>query len=199
MPLSPDVKIEVAKKLDENEGRIDHLYLDSVGRVTVGVGHLIPTRTAASSIVIVQDGSPPTHPADLQEAAEYDTVTKQQVGYKASWYKPHTKLVMKAADIDTLRDRHISNFHSELTNIYRKTKGYPKDFDNLPTRVQIALFDMIFDVGAMKIVNTFTALDRAIKAGDWTTAAKESYRPQVSATRNHYVKQLFLAAAQGKP
>lgn len=158
MPLSPAVRNEVVRKLEENEGRIDHLYLDSVGRVTVGVGHLIATRAGMSSIILHKNGNPPTTLAELQEkTAEYDTVAKQPVGFKASWYKQHTKLVMKAADIDTLRDRHINSFHSELTNIYRKTNGYPKDFDNLPTKVQLALFDMIFNVGAMKIVNTFTA------------------------------------------
>jgi GH24 family phage-related lysozyme (muramidase) len=200
MPLSADVRKEVARKLEENEGRVDHLYLDSVGRVTVGVGHLIASRIAASSLVLYQNGSPPTCLGDLREkTAEYDEIIKQPVGYKASWYKRHTTLVMKADDIDALRDGHIDNFYSELTNIYRRAKGYQTDFDNLPTNVQMALFDMIFNIGATKIVGTFTVFDQAIRACDWKTAAQHSYRPQVSTERNEYVKQLFPSVPQKTP
>lgn len=54
---------------------------------------------------------------------------------------------------------------------------------------------MVFNLGAHKIVHLFPSLGRAIKAGDWKQAAKESHRRQVSAARNRYVEQLFLSAA----
>lgn len=196
--LGTDVRPEVAKKLEEYEGRVNHLYLDSVGKVTVGVGHLIPNRIAVGSINLYKvQNNLPGQLASLQEKqTAYDTIAKQPKGYIASRYKQYTKLVMKDTDINALRDKHLDSFHTELTNIYRKSKGYPDDFDKLPKKVQLALFDMIFNLGASRIVNTFTNFDQAVKAGDWKKAAEQCNRPQVSGARNQYVKQLFLSAAQ---
>lgn len=38
MPLSSIVKMDVNKNIEKYEGRIPHLYLDTVGNVTVGIG-----------------------------------------------------------------------------------------------------------------------------------------------------------------
>lgn len=197
MPLDPDVRSEVTRKLEEYEERVNHLYLDSVGRVTVGVGHLVSNRNAVRSINLYRlQNNVPTQLATLPEKqAEYDNVAKQPRGYAASYYAKFTTLVMKDADIDALRDKQLDSFYTELTHIYRKAKGYPSDFDGLPKPVQKALFDMIFNLGATRIVHVFTSFDRAVKAGDWKTAAEQSNRPQVSSARNQYVKQLFLTAA----
>ncbi|OQY11433.1 MAG: hypothetical protein B6I30_06810 [Desulfobacteraceae bacterium 4572_187] len=196
MALTAEVKKEVAKKIEEYEGRVNHLYLDSVGKVTVGVGHLIPNKNSMSINLYKMKNNMPTQLATLPEKqAEYEKIIKQKKGYKASWYKQHTTLVMKDTDINTLRDKHIDSFYKELTNIYKKSKGYPNDFDKLPKEVQMALFDMIFNLGANKIINTFKTFDKAIKKGDWNTAAKESNRPQVATARNQYVKKLLESAA----
>ena len=106
---------------------------------------------------------------------------------------------MKEEDINSQRDKHIDSFYSELTSIYKKTNGYPEDFDNLPDKVQIALFDMIFNLGKTKLKNTFPSFNAAIKASDWKKAALESNRPDVSTNRNTYVKDLFNAAELSSP
>jgi len=49
--------------------------------------------------------------------------------------------------------------------------------------------------GATRLVNIFRNLDQSIRVSDWQAAAAESHRPQVSAARNLYVRQLFLSAA----
>jgi GH24 family phage-related lysozyme (muramidase) len=193
------VKIEVAKKIEEYEGRVNHLYLDSVGKVTAGVGYLIPSRNDMLSVTLYpSDHAVSCQPASLAEKQiEYDNIARQRVGYKASWYKSYTTLAMSDSDIDVLRDHHIDSFYQELTHIYQKAKGYPDDFDTLPQGVQLALFDMIFNLGASKIVNVFTRFDRALKVADWRVAALECDRPQVSTARNQYVRQLFLTTANG--
>lgn len=78
---------------------------------------------------------------------------------------------MRDADIDAQRDRHIDSFYRELVAIYRRSRGYVDNFDKLPPPVQIALFDMIFNLGAYRIVHVFRRFDAAIRAGDWVTAA----------------------------
>ena len=50
MALDPAVKAVVARKLEEYEGRYPHLYLDTKGKVTVGVGHMIPNRDAIALV-----------------------------------------------------------------------------------------------------------------------------------------------------
>ncbi len=57
---------------------------------------------------------------------------------------------------------------------------------------------MIFNLGARKITTNFPHLDKALKAGDWKKAASESNRSQLSAHRNAYVKNKFMAAANKK-
>ncbi len=194
MGLNADVKKRVAKKLEEYEGRVNHLYLDAKGYVTIGVGHLVKNRNAVAALVLCKTkNSVPAQLASLKEKQdEYDTIVKQPVKYMASWYKQHTTLVMKKEDIDALLDKHIDSFFQELIGIYQKSKGCFDEFDNLPENVQLALFDMIFNLGANQIVNDFPKFDQAIKAGDWATAARESNRPDVNIKRNNYVKSLFL-------
>lgn len=40
--------------LERYEGRVPHMYLDSRGYVTVGVGHLIGTKSAAIKLLIFE-------------------------------------------------------------------------------------------------------------------------------------------------
>ncbi len=195
MPLDKDIKKKVIEKIEEYEKRINYLYLDSKGYVTIGVGHLVKDRNSMSSIVLCKTkNNVPYQLATIKEKQdEYDNVAKQPKNYKAAWYKQHTKLVMKKEDIDVLRNKDIDSFYKELTNIYKKSKGYHDNFDNLPKNVQLALFDMIYNLGANRIVNKFFNFDKAIKAGDWAKAANESNRSKIGTERNKYVKQLLLS------
>lgn len=106
---------------------------------------------------------------------------------------------MKDSDVNAQRDKHINSFYTELTNIYKKSNGYPDNFDSLHKNVQLALFDMIFNLGATKIVASFPSFNKALKASDWKKAAAESNRPDVNAARNSYVKQLFSTVPVVKP
>lgn len=198
MALDATVKQEVIKKLEEYEGRVNHLYLDSKGKVTVGVGHLIASKAGMATVQLytLKNGVAAGLATAKEKDTEYDNVSKQKKGYVASWYKQHTKLIMKDTDINAQRDKHIANFYQELTNIYQKSKGYTDDFDNLSKDVQKALFDMIFNLGASKIVHVFKEFNKAVKAGDWEKAAKESKRTGVKAARNEYVKNLLESAAK---
>jgi GH24 family phage-related lysozyme (muramidase) len=138
-----------------------------------------------------------TQVASLQDKQiEYDHIAKQQKGRVASWYRQYAKLVMTKTEIDRLTQQHIADFYQYLVNIYKKTKGYPEDFDRFPQKVQLALFDMVFNLGPRRLIIIFPLLDNCIKAGDWQGAALQCHRPQVSVARNQYVMQLFLSAAR---
>ena len=195
MPLSSNIRLELVKKIEQYEGRFNHLYLDTKGKVTVGVGHLILNRNAIATVTLYKlKNKLPFQAASLSEKqVEYDKISKLPYGqrYGASSFKSHTTLVMKDSDINTQRGKHINSFYTELSNIYKKSNGYPDDFDKLHKNVQLALLDMIFNLGATKIVGSFPSFNKALKAGDWKKAAIESNRPDVSVARNQYVKQLL--------
>lgn len=193
MPLNTKVKTVVEKKLEEYEGRYNHMYLDSKGKVTIGVGHLIANKNALSTVTLytVKNKLPSTAATVKQKQDEYDVIAKQKKNYKASWYQQHTSLVMKDADINKLRDSHITTFYSELSGMYTKAKGFTTGFDDMPEEVQKALFDMIFNLGQTKLRTTFTKFNDAIKKEKWDEAAKQCNRPDVNAARNNYVKGLF--------
>lgn len=169
MPLKSTVKVSVETKLQEYEGRYNHMYLDTKGKVTIGVGHLIPNKSAVAtlSLFTVKNNIAFT-PATLKEKQEeYDTIAKQVKNYKAGWYKKHCKLVMKDADINIQLKKHIKVFYKELSSLYNKANGYAIEFDSMPEEVQIALFDMIFNLGLIKLRTTFSKFNKAIKQKDW--------------------------------
>ena len=172
------------------------MYLDSKGKVTVGVGHLIASKAAVASVTMytTKNKLPDVIASQKQKEAEFDAILKQKKNYKASWYKQHTSLVMKDADMNAQRDKHVNTFYSELTGVYSKAKGYTTNFDSMPDEIQLALFDMTFNLGQTKLRTLFTKFNTALKGEKWDEAAKQCNRPDVNAARNKYVKDLFNKA-----
>jgi GH24 family phage-related lysozyme (muramidase) len=191
--LNSNVRSVVEKKLEEYEGRYNHMYLDSKAKVTVGIGHLIANKGAVISVTMYTEKNKMPHMVATmkQKQDEYDNLIKQKKNYKASWYKQHTSLIMKDTDINIQRKNHIDTFYSELVSVYKKTNGFKDDFDNFPINVQKALFDMIFNLGQTNLRNKFIKFNDAIKQEKWKEAAKQSNRPDVNSIRNGYVKGLF--------
>lgn len=188
--LSAVEKQTIRKKLEEYEGLVEHIYRDSKGFATVGVGHMMPNIQAAQQLPFyTQQGSKATA-AEIK--VDYDAVMKQPSNRLANYYKRFTKLKMRRLDIDQLTNKHIDAFHKELKIIYL-------DFDKFPSEAKLALFDIIFNVGMTNLKNKWPTMNAAIKAKDWSKAATNSNRqPPVSAARNKYVKDLFIKAANAK-
>ncbi len=175
-------------KLEKYEGKINHMYLDSKGFVTVGVGHLITSLAAAQKLNFKNAKNMPASAAEIK--TDYDAVKKQPANRLASSYKKHTKLTLPNNEIDKLTDKHIDSFEKELKTIYT-------GFNQFPSDVKLALFDMIFNLGMTNLKNTWPTFNAAIKAKDWQKAADNSNRKApISAERNKYVKNLLEKAAK---
>ena len=196
MPLNANVRKTVFANLERYEGRVSHLYRDSKGYVTVAVGHRVSNRNEMARLTMMTGGGGvPMQAATLkQKQDEFDTIAKQPGKHKAIWYQQHTQLWMRDVDIDGLLNEHIDDFYGGLTRAYCKAKGYPKDFDALPQNVQLALFDMIFNLGPTGLTK-FTQFNKSIKDGDWKNAATQCERVDVGGDRNEYVKKLLLATS----
>ncbi|MGF1724094.1 hypothetical protein [Photobacterium nomapromontoriensis] len=184
--ITASEKSKLIKKLEEYEGRYNHMYLDSNGYVTIGVGHLIKNIESAINLNFKRISN--EHAKRDEIKSDFDTLKKQSKGYKASYYKRFVKLTLSEADIDFLTNKHIITFEGELKRLFPEFKIYP-------TEVRLALFDIIFNVGMTDLNTKWPKFKKAIKDNDWATAAKESNRKSpIQAERNKYVKDLLNKA-----
>ena len=180
-------KATLRAKMEKYEGKISHMYLDSKGYVTVGVGHLLKDLASAQKLSFKKSNNLPASKAEIK--SDYEGVKKQPTNRLASFYKKHVKLKLADVDINTLINKHIDSFEAELKIIFT-------DFSTYPDEVKYALFDIIFNVGMTDLNNKWPSFKKAIKAKDWVTAATESNRKSpISAERNKYVKDLLEKAA----
>ncbi len=185
--VSATEKTTLRAKMEKYEGKISHMYLDSKGFVTVGVGHLLKDLASTQKLNFKKSDNLPASKDEIK--ADYEAVKKQPKNRLASFYKKSVKLKLLDVDINTLTNQHIDSFEVELKKIF-------SDFSTYPNEVRLALFDIIFNVGMTDLNNKWPSFKKAVKAKDWTTAAKESNRKApISTERNKYVKDLFEKAA----
>ncbi len=172
--------------IQHNEGCIDHMYLDTRGNVTIGIGQLVPSADFAMTLRLVLRDS--GEAASAQQITEdYDNVSAQQTGMTAARYKPFTRLEMTHADIDSLLDNHIDEFTGGLEREI-------SDFNAFPDTAQEALLDMAFNLGVSGLVRKFPKLVSAASQRDWQTCAAECERRGIGDQRNQATKQLFESA-----
>lgn len=198
MGLKASVKSQVVKMLLKSEDKINHLYQDSEGNITVGIGHLVRKKDQISVVTMytVVDDQPGKLASQKQKEEEHVKIGKQTKRRPAIWYRQFTTLMMKRSDIERLFKKDLDSFYVDLTRRYKKSNGFSKKFDDFPDKVQMALFDMIFNLGATKLRKLFTEFHKAIAREDWAKAAEESSRKKIGPDRNSYVKGLFNAASK---
>ncbi len=190
MMVTAQEKQIIRKKLEEYEGKIEHMYKDTKGFITVGVGHLLKDLVAAQALDFVH-GTTNKKASKDEIKVDFEAIKKQPPGLFAALYKKHTKIKLTSITIDKLTDKHIDTFESELKQVYGAA-----EFMKFPSEVKLALFDMIFNLGMTKLRNGFPSFNKSIKAKDWAKAATESNRKDVALARNKYVKDLLDKAAK---
>lgn len=171
--------------IKEFEGSIPWMYLDTVGKVTVGVGLMLTNQTAAHALPFTTEGRPAT--AD-EIGKEFTRVSAMTKGRAAAFYSSKPGLQLSTEMIDDKLRATLEGFEGYLrANI----PGY----DLLPDSAKLALLDMIYNLGPGRLFAQYPRLFAAIKRGDWTAAAAASLRRGPSAARNAWVRQQFLNAA----
>jgi GH24 family phage-related lysozyme (muramidase) len=183
----------IAKLKKDFEGEYDFMYLDSRGNVTIGVGILLASASAAKSAGISfknrKTGKAAT-PAEIEK--DFNSVKAAPKGMDESKYEKFTELVATGG-LD-------ARLKKELNQAKSDAKSYYPDFDKLPDGAQWALVDMAFNLGGAglkKYVKLKAALDKAVKSKakeDWEVAAKESGRNGIQSSRN---SAIYAWIAQG--
>ena len=173
------------------EGDCHHLYLDSHGLVTVGIGNLVGSAAAATELPFVDKhtGRPAT-PAQIVEA--FDRVSHLHKGPHAGAFASATTLRLPEDAVRALAAERLSG--EFLPALRRDFPG----FDNFPAPAQRALVDMAYNLGVGGL-EKFHQLRDAVDAGDWRTAAAECHRRTCRAERNDWTRDLFSEAAASVP
>jgi len=175
---------QVVADLIRWEGNVPHMYLDTVGNVTVGVGHLIADVTAAQQLGFVNRSSGvKATPAEIRD--DFESTVQQPPGRLPQYYEKFTKLDLPA-------DERIAILRSQIQQCDQGLARSFAGYDGYPINPRRALIDMCFNLGLTTLLAQFKRLRHACEAGDWNTAAVESWRLGISGERNEWTKQLFL-------
>lgn len=176
---------EAIAALRKFEGSVPWMYLDTVGKVTVGVGMMLPSLEAARSLPFVLGD----RPATLEEIGrEYQRVSTMKPGLLAKMYRKASGISLSE---ETINDR----LHGTLLGFEDYLRAHLPSYDTLPDGAKLGLLDMIYNLGPGKLFSEYPKLLKAIAASDWKAAAAASLRHGPAAARNSWTQQQFTEAA----
>lgn len=176
----------IISKLNGFEDCVNHMYLDTKGCVTVGVGQMIPNAEEAKSLFFLDNNSH-TEATDDSIMQEYETIVALGSGRRARSYKPSTTLYMPTKYIYILLDTRLLEFEIQLRGIF-------KNYSVMSQKVKRAIMDMVFNLGAYGLRSKFPKLTNAINREDWEECAIECHRKGISKERNKWTAQMFGSA-----
>jgi GH24 family phage-related lysozyme (muramidase) len=174
-------------KLKEFEGCVPWMYRDTAGKVTVGVGLMLPDAKAAATLPFVL-GARAATPEEI--AAEYARVDAMAMGRASAFYKTSTSLVLTQQTIDAKLRSVLAEFEADL-------RGQFPHYDTLPDGIKMALLDMIYNLGPAGLFKGFPHLVAAIQTGAWQQAAEHCMRRGPGAARNNWTREQLLSAVAG--
>ena len=168
------------------EGNALCMYLDTLGYVTCGVGHLLANTEAAAQLVWLL-------PSGLQAGsdvirAEYIAVRNMTPGQGLAYYMRRTNLRLEQATVDGLLDVDTDTMWRGLCALLPAAQESPEP-------AQDALLDMAFQLGPHGLVGRFPKLIAAVRAGDWSTCAAECEVKGAQPSRTETRAELFRQAA----
>ena len=171
------------------EGQVAHFYLDTVGRVTIGVGNMVPGVAAAQQLPLVTgSGAPATADQIAQDFARVSALPKARM---PSFYAAPGCPILTSDAIAALLKTRLQAFDAELRQLFPA-------FDAWPLPAQLAAMDMIFNLGPRKVLTGYPRLLAAGRVRDFRGMAANCSRDASVASfaiRNAWTQRQFLAAA----
>ena len=174
-------------KIKEFEGCIPWMYRDTAGKITVGVGLMLPDAEAAAALPFRVGAV-----AVSQDAirAEYERVKGLPEGRAAIFYRKSSSPVLAEAAIDAMLREVLVGFEGKLRVAL---KGY----DGYPAGAKLALLDMVYNLGPEGLLHGYPKLVSAIEEGRWTDAAADCSRHGPNTERNEWTRDQFLGRLTG--
>lgn len=190
MLITADDYLPIARRF---EGDIPWLYLDTVNKVTVGIGHMLPNAAAVSAIPLARNGKPASE-ADKQAAYAAVAAARDRALRGANAFQDLSDLRIDADQSAALFRGKFAEIFAETQRLFRTVGG---GFAAWPTRVQLATFDMAYNLGPQGLYSGFpTFRTKGLAVGDYQVCAEECRRVGPSPARNTWTRDQFEAAAQ---
>ncbi len=180
---------QAIERLKQFEGSVPWMYLDTVGKVTVGVGTMLPDARSAGTLPFRMGDRAATVEEIAKEFARVSALVK---GRAAASYRTANGLRLAEGAIDgRLRDV-LEGFEGYL-------RAHIGGYGEMPDGVKLALLDMVYNLGPGRLFHQYPRLVAAIERGDWAEAAGACLRRGPSAARNAWTREQFQEAARRRP
>lgn len=171
------------------EGNKNHIYLDSEGNCTTGIGIELPTAQSAVDLMGWQLRTTGAPAPDAMVARDWQLVCGSGRGRPADFYERFTDCILPPSQINAIFTKKILLCMSEI-------RKYFPQFDHWPTAAKLATIDWEFNagIGSLEATHFFKA---ALLAQDWQGAADNCHRKVSTAQgeeRNDETRSLFLSA-----
>jgi GH24 family phage-related lysozyme (muramidase) len=166
------------------EGCVPWMYLDTVGKVTVGVGLMLPTAAAACALAFT---TPEGSATPELIAADFNRVLALPRGKLSAFYRSPTSPELPQPIID-------AELLSVLTSFEATLRTHLPHYDALPYPVKLALLDMAYNLGPGGLLTGYPHLIHDVETGAWAQAAAACLRRGPSPARNAWTQQQFLSA-----
>lgn len=175
-----------------HESLIQHMYVDTANRVTVGIGNMLPNLAAAQAQPFVLRATSTQSASAEQIKTDWDAVNEHAgKNLMATSFAKYTLLDLPE-DVcwDLLKKRIDNEFLPGIKRIYT-------DWDTFPLAAKRALLDMVYNLGITGF-KKFKTLDGHVKKADWEKAAGSCSRQGIPAERNEWTRARFNEAAPAK-
>ena len=176
------------RKLEEFEGSVPWMYRDTVGKVTVAVGLMLPDHEAACKLPFLLEGRPATA---SEIAGEYARVDGMPMGRPALFYRGKGRPELAEQTVKALLSEVVEGIESHLR---RHFAGY----DQLPDGAKMALIDMTYNLGIDGLLGKFPKFVSAIRSGNFAQAARDSFRHGPNAARNEWTRAILAGGLLDK-
>lgn len=182
---------EAVSQIENFEGRIPWMYLDSEGNVTAGVGILIPNQFAAVSMHFQVDSVAAT----VEEIGDdYERVKVMPIGFAAAHYRCPTSPLLPDSEMDALLRTFVVHVNQSLPAVYPK-------YSSWPVAAKLGILDMAYNLGIPKLRNKYPAFNRGANADppNWHTAALNCGRNTSNPAfneRNRWARNQFESCIQ---
>jgi GH24 family phage-related lysozyme (muramidase) len=167
------------------EGSIGWMYLDRKGNVTAGVGEVLISADAAVKIPFMRSNAELASDGEIRQ--DYARVKAMLPGLRAAAYRSPSALLLNGETITRLLNGKLIEKSEQLVALFPR-------FDRFPITVKTALLDMAFNLGVAGIVTKFPDFIESVHKENWSGAADNCKRLDVSNERNDWTRAQFFAA-----
>lgn len=179
--MGTKAKQNIYEVLKAHEGVVPHLYVDTTGNITCGVGFLVPSWKDVAQYAWDNQQEAT---ADYRYLAEQLRLfPKDFIGRPMKFYKERTTARLKSVDEQLARK--IAQFERLLSEHGLKVTG-------MPWQAYQVTIDLVYQVGVAGLINNFPSYCAAIARADWARAAKECSVKQAGKERNEWRNTTLL-------